>query len=281
MKHVKRAQPIVILSVLAVLAVLAALVGVAGPWLASADGAASEALLHKVFIGGSGFSIISPAPGEEASGSIAFDADNAATVTISPYRTSSSICAWPTQPEASVAFDREDSVPSITLDESLHFANGCASPVNFGVQTGSNDVTITVTAPDGVTISTYLITIIVPPRPAPPGVASWAEDPVTREHTFMTLETNGWVASGFTSATGNADEFWIASESNWDSWLGGIRTTVSLYNRATGEVDNGPGFNIGPTNGRHSTFKIGTGGNLAYPETLVRQWHPLDDSQKV
>ena len=117
-----------------------------------------------------------------------------------------------------------------------------------------------------MTINTYLITIIVPPRPAPPGVASWAEDPVTREHTFMTPETNGWVASGFTSATGNADEFWIASQSNWDSWLNGTRTTVSLYNRATGEVDNGPGFNIGPTNGRHSTFKIGTGGNSAYPE---------------
>ena len=263
MKYVKRAQPIVIL---VVLAAMAAMAGVAGPRVASADGAASEALLHKVFIDGAGFSIINPAPGEEASGSIAFDADNAATVTINPYITSSSICAWPAQPEASVAFDRKDSVPGLEFLESLHFAKGCARPVDFNVQTGSNDVTITVTAPDGVTINTYLITIIVPPRPAPPGVASWAEDPVTREHTFMTPETNGWVASGFTSATGNADEFWIASQSNWDSWLNGTRTTVSLYNRATGEVDNGPGFNIGPTNGRHSTFKIGTGGNSAYPE---------------
>ena len=265
MKHVKRAEPIVILAALAVLAVLAALAGVAGPRVASADGAASEALLHKVFVGGSGFSIINPAPGEEASGSIAFDADNAATVTINPYITSSSICAWPAQPEASVAFDRKDSVPGITFDELLHFANGCASPVDFDVQTGSNDVTITVTAPDGVTISTYLITIIVPPRPAPPGVASWAEDPVTREHTFMTPETNGRVATGFTSATGNADEFWIASQKWWD-WLNGHRSTVSLYDRATGEVDNGAGFNLGPTNGRPSTFKIGPGGSWVYPE---------------
>ena len=262
MKYVKRAQPIVIL---AVLAAIAALAGVAGPRVASADGAASEALLHKVFIDGVGFSIINPAPGEEASGSIAFDADNAATVTINPYITSSSICAWPAQPEASVAFDREDSVPGITFDELLHFANGCASPVDFNVQTGSNDVTITVTAPDGVTINTYLITIIVPPRPAAPDVASWAEDPVTREHTFMTPETNGRVATGFTSATGNADEFWIASQKWWD-WLNGHRTTVSLYDRATGEVDNGAGFNLGPTNGRPSTFKIGPGGSWVEPE---------------
>ena len=265
MKHVKRAQPIVIL---VVLAAMAALAGVAGPRVASADGAASEALLHKVFIGGSGFSIINPAPGEEASGSIVFDADNVATVTINPYITSSSICAWPAQPEASVAFDREDSVPSITFEESLHFGNGCASPVDFGVQTGSNDVTITVTAPDGVTIRTYLITIIVPERPPPPDVASWAEDPVTREHTFMTPEINGEVATGFTSATGNADEFWIASQ----KWEGHGRqrnksnTVVALYDRATGEVDSGPGFNIGPTNGRRFTFEIGFFGNMAYPE---------------
>ena len=250
MKHVKRAEPIVILAALAVLAVLAALVGVAGPRLASADGAASEALLHKVFIDGAGFSIINPAPGEEASGSIAFDADNAATVTISPYLTSSSICAWPTQPEASVAFDREDSIPGLEFLESLHFAKGCARPVDFNVQTGSNDVTITVTAPDGVTISNYLITIIVPERPAL-DAGSWAQDLVTREHTFLTPETNGQLATGFTSATGNADEFWIASW-KWERRRNGSNTVVALYDRATGEVDRGPGFNIS--------------GNQAYPE---------------
>ena len=247
MKHIKRAQPIVIL---VVLAAIAALVGVAGPRAASADGAASEALLHKVFIDGAGFSIINPAPGEEASGSIAFDADNAATVTISPYLTSSSICAWPTQPEASVAFDREDSIPGLEFLESLHFAKGCASPVDFNVQTGSNDVTITVTAPDGVTISNYLITIIVPERPAL-DAGSWAQDPVTREHTFLTPETNGQLATGFTSATGNADEFWIASW-KWERRRNGSNTVVALYDRATGEVDRGPGFNIS--------------GNQAYPE---------------
>ena len=259
MKHIKRAQPIVML---AVLVVLAALTGATGVGVVHAESGLSDATLHKVFVDGAGFSIINPAPGEEASGSIAFDTDNAATVTISPYLTSSSICAWPTQPGAGVAFDREDSIPGFEFLESLHFAKGCAEPVDFDVQTGSNDVTITVTAPDGVTISKYLITIIVPPRPAPPGVASWAEDPVTREHTFLTPETNGEVATGFTSATGNADEFWIASQ-KWERWRNGSNTVVALYNRATGEVDSGPGFNVGPRNGTPSTFNIG---NKSYPQ---------------
>ena len=223
----------------------------------------NDATLHKVHIGGDGFSIINPGPGEEASGNIAFDKDNEATVELDSYLTSSSICAWPTQPQASVAIDREDSLAGITFDQSLHYSKGCASPVDFDVQTGSNDVTITVTAPDGVTIIRYLITIVVPERPAAPAPETWAQDPVTRGHTFITPYTNEALATGFTSANGSADSFWIASIRVEEELA---RVVVSLYNRETGEVDRGAGFNIGPCNGVPSTFRICEYGSFANPE---------------
>ena len=224
------------------------------------------ATLHKVHIGGDGFSIINPGPGEEASGNIAFDKDNEATVELDSYLTSSSICAWPTQPQASVAIDREDSLPGITFDQSLHSSKGCASPVDFDVQTGSNDVTITVTAPDGVTIIRYLITFVVPERPAAPAPETWAQDPVTRGHTFITPYTNEALATGFTSANGSADRFWIASIRVEEELARLARVVVSLYDRETGEVDRGAGFDIGPCNGVPSTFKICEYGSFANPE---------------
>ena len=226
----------------------------------------NDATLHKVHIGGDGFSIINPGPGEEASGNIAFDKDNEATVELDSYLTSSSICAWPTQPQASVAIDREDSLPGITFDQSLHSSKGCASPVDFDVQTGSNDVTITVTAPDGVTIIRYLITIVVPERLAAPAPETWAQDPVTRGHTFITPYTNEALATGFTSANGSADRFWIASIRVEEELARLARVVVSLYDRETGEVDRGAGFNIGPCNEVPSTFKVCEYGSFANPE---------------
>ena len=226
----------------------------------------NDATLHKVHIGGDGFSIINPGPGEEASGNIAFDKDNEATVELDSYLTSSSVCAWPTQPQASVAIDREDSLPGTTFDQSLHSSKGCASPVDFDVQTGSNDVTITVTAPDSVTIIRYLITIVVPERPAAPAPETWAQDPVTREHTFITPYTNEALATGFTSANGSADRFWIASIRVEEELARLARVVVSIYDRETGEVDRGAGFNIGPCNGVPSTFKICEYGSFANPE---------------
>ena len=233
----------------------------------------SDATLHKVHVGGAGFSIINPAPGEEASGNIAFDKDNAATVVISSYRTASSVCAWPAQPGASAAIDREDILPGVTFHESLHFSMGCARPVDFAVHTGSNDVTITVTAPDGVTISRYLITIIVPE--GPPGGAEWAEDLVTREYTFMTPAINGERSVGFTLATENDGKFWIAARI--DKIRGGreeSKSVIALYDRKTGVVDTGPGFTIGPDNryGRLTTdFQMGWLGNQMIPQLWYDQ----------
>ncbi len=233
----------------------------------------SDATLHKVHVGGAGFSIINPAPGEEASGNIAFDKDNAATVVISSYRTASSVCAWPAQPGASAAIDREDTLPGVTFHESLHFSMGCARPVDFAVHTGSNDVTITVTAPDGVTISRYLITIIVPE--GPPGGAEWAEDLVTREYTFMTPAINGERSVGFTLATENDGKFWIAARI--DKIRGGreeSKSVIALYDRKTGVVDTGPGFTIGPDNryGRLTTdFQMGWLGNQMIPQLWYDQ----------
>ena len=275
-------RPVAALSLLAVIALAPTPVSLSGVALAQTPAptnfasptspptavasSSNDATLHKVHIGGDGFSIINPGPGEEASGNIAFDKDNEATVELDSYLTSSSICAWPTQPQASVAIDREDSLPGITFDQSLHSSKGCASPVDLDVQTGSNDVTITVTAPDSVTIIRYLITIVVPERPAAPAPETWAQDQVTREHTFITPYTNEALATGFTSANGSADRFWIASIRVEEELARLARVVVSIYDRETGEVDRGAGFNIGPCNGVPSTFKICEYGSFANPE---------------
>ena len=146
----KRANRLVVL--LAVLAAIAALVGVAGPRVASADGAASEALLHKVYLGWIGGSIITPGPGEEAGGPLSFDDQNVAHLTVINEVKQTSVSATATQPGATIHVDRADEQPQ-------RFREGYPLTVDFGLRVGRNTVTITVTSADGAAETAYVINI--------------------------------------------------------------------------------------------------------------------------
>ena len=226
---------------LAVVVTMAALVGVAGPRVASADGAASEALLHKVYLGWIGGGIITPGPGEEAGGPLSFDDQNVAHLTVINEVKQTSVSATATQPGATIQVDREDEQPG-------RFREGYPVTVDFGLRVGRNTVTITVTSADGAAETAYVINIT---RKQPNGRLGIDRHDSTRSFRIPTPGVSGpvteyyntqWLPAGLSGDPTNPDRFWVASRRGrpWST----ARITANAYSVSQAGFEQDAGFEL-------------------------------------
>ena len=235
----KRSHRLVVL--LAVLVAIAALVGVAGPRVASADGAASEALLHKVYLGWIGGSIITPGPGEGAGGPLSFNDQNIAHLTVINEVTQTSVSATATRPGATTHVDRADEQPD-------RFREGYPLTVDFGLREGRNTVTVTVTSADGAAETAYVINIT---RKQPNGRLGIDRHDSTRSFRIPTPGVSGpvteysnsqWLPVGLSGDPTNPDRFWVASRRGRPYTT--ARITVNAYSVSQASFEQDAGFEL-------------------------------------